>query len=78
MKASAAMATPSGHTTDGGVLVGDPKAGAGLILFEDPQCPYCREFEEVNAAVDHGRADGRRAGRRISHALLPRTGVGAG
>jgi hypothetical protein len=50
MKASAAMATPSGHTSDGGVLVGDPKAGAGLVLFEDPQCPYCREFEEVNDA----------------------------
>jgi hypothetical protein len=44
------MATPSGHTSDGGVLVGDPEAGAGLVLFEDPQCPYCREFEEVNDA----------------------------
>ena len=44
------MATPSGHTSDGGVLVGDPEAGAGLVLFEDPQCPYCRQFEEVNEA----------------------------
>jgi Thioredoxin len=53
------MATPSGHTSDGGVLVGDPRADTALILFEDPQCPYCREFEEVNgallaAAVDAG------------------------
>ena len=44
------MATPSGHTSDGGVLVGDPRAGAGMVLFEDPQCPYCRQFEAVNGA----------------------------
>ena len=30
-----------------------------MVLFEDPQCPYCRQFEEVNgplitAAVDAG------------------------
>ena len=48
------MATPSGHTSDGGVLVGDPEAGAGLVLFEDPQCPYCREFEEVDDAFMTG------------------------
>ena len=50
MKVRTALATPSGHTSDGGVLVGDPKANAGLVLFEDPQCPYCREFEETNEA----------------------------
>jgi hypothetical protein len=45
------MATPSGHTSDGGVLVGDPHARSGMVLFEDPQCPYCRQFEEVNGAL---------------------------
>jgi Thioredoxin len=45
------MATPSGHTSDGGVLVGDPQARTSMVLFEDPQCPYCREFEETNEAL---------------------------
>ena len=43
--------TPSGHTPDGGVLVGEVNASRNLILFEDPQCPYCRQFEELNAPV---------------------------
>lgn len=42
------VATPSGHTADGGVLVGDIKAPLGMVLFENPQCPYCRQFEELN------------------------------
>src|ERR1700677_774000 len=37
---------PSGHTAEGGVLVGSDNARRRLILFEDPQCPYCRQFEE--------------------------------
>jgi protein-disulfide isomerase len=50
---------PSGHTPEGGVLVGDANAKKVMVLFEDPQCPYCREFEEVNgplitAALDAG------------------------
>ncbi len=50
---------PSGHTAEGGVLVGDVNANKIMVLFEDPQCPYCREFEEVNgpiitAALDAG------------------------
>lgn len=40
--------TPSGHTADGGVLVGRTYAGSTMILFEDPQCPYCRRFEDLN------------------------------
>src|SRR6202050_2315515 len=53
------VATPSGHTSEGGVLVGNAKASKGMVLFEDPQCPYCREFEELNgplitAALDAG------------------------
>jgi protein-disulfide isomerase len=59
MSATEPEVAPSGHTTQGGVLVGDPKASIGMVLFEDPQCPYCREFEEVNgplitAALDAG------------------------
>jgi protein-disulfide isomerase len=41
---------PSGHTADGGVLLGGASASKGLVFFEDPQCPYCREFEELNGA----------------------------
>lgn len=39
---------PSGHTPEGGVLVGSDGARRRLVLFEDPQCPYCREFEEAS------------------------------
>jgi protein-disulfide isomerase len=39
---------PPGHTPDGGVLVGSEGARRRLVAFEDPQCPYCREFEEVS------------------------------
>ena len=42
-----AIEVPSGHTADGGVLVGSDGARRRLVVFEDPQCPYCREFEEV-------------------------------
>jgi Thioredoxin len=48
MEPSAAMATPANHTPDGGVLVGAENARRRLVLFEDPQCPYCRQFEEVS------------------------------
>lgn len=59
MTTAAPEVAPSGHTAEGGVVVGDPKASQGMVLFEDPQCPYCREFEEVNgplitAAFDAG------------------------
>ncbi len=39
---------PPGHTAEGGVLVGSEGARTRLIIFEDPQCPYCREFEVVS------------------------------
>src|ERR1700679_467746 len=42
------IAAPSGHTTEGGVLVGSSGAHRRLVVFEDPQCPYCREFEDVS------------------------------
>jgi hypothetical protein len=39
---------PSGHTPEGGVLVGSADARRRLVVFEDPQCPYCRQFEEAS------------------------------
>lgn len=51
MTATDPVATPSGHTPEGGVLVGSADAPHGIILFEDPQCPYCRQFEELNGPV---------------------------
>ena len=42
---------PSGHTPDGGVLVGGAGAPRVMVVFEDPQCPYCRQFEEVNGPL---------------------------
>jgi len=39
---------PSGHTPEGGALVGSVNARRRLVLFEDPQCPYCRRFEEAS------------------------------
>ena len=51
MNATDPMVTPSGHTPEGGVLVGNADARKGMVLFEDPQCPYCRQFEELNGAL---------------------------
>jgi protein-disulfide isomerase len=60
MNPSDHVAAPSGHTPDGGVLVGDPSASRRLLLFEDPQCPYCRQFEELNGdLIAAGVAAGR-------------------
>ena len=41
-----ASGAPPDHTPEGGVLVGSEGARRRLVVFEDPQCPYCREFEE--------------------------------
>jgi protein-disulfide isomerase len=59
MNANDPVATPSGHTAEGGVVVGSAGRGKGMVLFEDPQCPYCRRFEElhgqlITAAVEAG------------------------
>jgi hypothetical protein len=45
------VVTPSGHTPEGGVLVGNADARHEMILYEDPQCPFCRQFEELNGPV---------------------------
>lgn len=40
-----ATEVPPGHTWEGGVLIGSDSARRSLVVFEDPQCPYCRQFE---------------------------------
>lgn len=45
------VVTPTGHTPEGGALVGDANASTRMVLFEDPQCPYCRQFEELNGPL---------------------------
>jgi protein-disulfide isomerase len=47
MDPSVAIPSPSNHTPEGGVVVGNDNARRRLVVFEDPQCPYCREFEEA-------------------------------
>jgi protein-disulfide isomerase len=42
------LVEPSGHTPQGGVLVGSDSARRRLVVFEDLQCPFCRQFEEVS------------------------------
>lgn len=39
---------PPNHTPEGGVLIGEENARRRLVLFEDPQCPYCRQFEAAS------------------------------
>jgi Thioredoxin len=48
MASPSALAVPGGHTPYGGVLIGSEGARRRLILFEDPQCPYCRQFEDLS------------------------------
>jgi protein-disulfide isomerase len=51
MSAHDPLVAPSGHTSEGGVLLGDAGATKSMVLFEDPQCPYCREFEDLNGTL---------------------------
>jgi hypothetical protein len=51
MRATNSAGTPAGHTSQGGVLVGQADAPKALVIFEDPQCPYCRQFEELNGGA---------------------------
>jgi protein-disulfide isomerase len=48
---SGPFAVPTGVTASGGVLVGRATAPRHLILFEDPQCPVCGEFEKTSGAI---------------------------
>lgn len=46
-----AMKAPGEHTPNGGVLEGYEGAQRRLVVYEDPQCPYCRKFERANATL---------------------------
>ena len=59
---------PPGHTPEGGVLVGSDNARTRLVVFEDSQCPYCREFEDASGDLLRREVAGRRGGRGISNA----------
>jgi len=48
MHPTATPPAPTGHTPEGGVLIGSDNARRRLVVFEDPQCPYCRQFEETS------------------------------
>jgi hypothetical protein len=54
------MITPEGHTPNGGVLLGSEAAGHRLVLFEDPQCPYCRQFEDISGELLRHEVDATR------------------
>src|ERR1700692_1262852 len=56
MASLAATPVPALHTAEGGVVVGDEGAPRQLVLFEDPQCPYCRQFEEACGDLLRGEA----------------------
>ncbi len=43
------MKQPREHTPSGGVLEGYDHARRRLVVYEDPQCPYCAKFERANA-----------------------------
>jgi len=40
---------PAGHTPQLGVKIGSDGARRHLVVYEDPQCPYCRRFEQRSA-----------------------------
>jgi protein-disulfide isomerase len=48
MSSHKGVRVPANHTAQGGVVVGAQSARRKLVVFEDPQCPYCRQFEEVS------------------------------
>ncbi|WP_317633433.1 thioredoxin domain-containing protein [Streptomyces sp. HUAS TT20] len=34
------------------IMVGDPEASLTVHLYEDPRCPYCRQFETTGGAPE--------------------------
>ncbi|MGA3148857.1 MAG: thioredoxin domain-containing protein [Acidimicrobiales bacterium] len=51
MEFGQSIPSPSAHTPEGGVLLGRNEARRRLVVFEDPQCPYCRRFEEASGEM---------------------------
>lgn len=57
---AATVVVPPGATDAGGIVVGSAAAPVKLIAYEDPQCPVCKDFEQVNgptlrAAITAGK-----------------------
>ncbi|HEU5481346.1 MAG TPA: MauE/DoxX family redox-associated membrane protein, partial [Candidatus Tumulicola sp.] len=50
---TAAVVVPPGATGSGGIVVGSAAAPIKLIAYEDPQCPVCKDFEQVNGPTLH-------------------------
>lgn len=50
-KPPARQATPPGVTAAGGVIVGQPTAPRHLVVYSDPQCPICVQFEQTSSDV---------------------------
>jgi protein-disulfide isomerase len=42
---------PVGSTKAGGLLVGSASAAHRVVIYEDPQCPVCKTFEDRSGAV---------------------------
>jgi protein-disulfide isomerase len=50
-QASSGTKVPPGVTSAGGVLVGSTEAHMRVVMYEDPQCPVCKRFEDGNGKV---------------------------
>ncbi|MGQ0468029.1 MAG: MauE/DoxX family redox-associated membrane protein [Sporichthyaceae bacterium] len=51
---------PAGVTAGGGIVVGSAAAPKTVVVYEDPQCPVCRQFEESSgSALKKAVADGK-------------------
>ena len=42
---------PAAATAAGGIVVGSSAAPVKLVMYEDPQCPVCAEFEQLNGTT---------------------------
>lgn len=51
MELDGSIERPLAHTPEGGVLLGSGDAERRMVVFEDPQCPYCRQFEEASGEL---------------------------
>lgn len=50
-KAAVAGSAPSGVSSDGAYLIGNPEAPVTVQVVEDFQCPVCQQFESVAGAM---------------------------